>query len=363
MTPPSSRLSVCCFPLSAGENRLIDILYRPLATRGVHLVAYDWFLATFAAVDVFHVHWPDAVVMGSSRVRILIKFIAFLFSVAVFRLRGVVIVYSVHNIRSHEGRHRLLEDTLWRFFLPRVSTFVHMNSDSVKTFVAVWPEVTNGRHVVVPLPHFKDEAAPTFSRKDARRAFDGDDTAFTVLAFGLVRPYKGLEDLIAAFRQWSARDARLAIVGRALDANYAESLCVAALGDPRIEFDFRFLDEQELAKRIVACDLVALAYRKLNNSGVALQALSLGRPILAPRLGAMADLATAIGVPWVQLFDGAISADALALARTGLAGLGEDQRPDLGAYDPEVVADGLEATFLEARARGRPTQRFAAADG
>jgi hypothetical protein len=60
-----------------------------------------------------------------------------------------------------------------------------------------------------------------------------------------------------------------------------------------------------------AANVVVLPYRDILNSGSALLALSLSRPILVPHLGAMEELKDDFGDLWVQTFKGVLTAGIL----------------------------------------------------
>jgi glycosyltransferase involved in cell wall biosynthesis len=117
-----------------------------------------------------------------------------------------------------------------------------------------------------------------------------------VLFFGKLKPYKGLDVLIRAASLIPARlqsHIRLRIVGkpymdtRALIA-MAESLQVTHL----IDFQFRFIDDGEISALLQAASVIVLPYREVDASGVLMTALAEGRPIVATRVGAMAELLT-----------------------------------------------------------------------
>ncbi|TPE48176.1 glycosyltransferase family 4 protein [Amaricoccus solimangrovi] len=335
-------LRVRCFPRRMSENTFLSLLYDPLEARGAELGAYDWFASNFRGADIFHVHWPDAVVMGHSPRRTLAKLAAFLLSVAIYRARGVPIVYHVHNIRSHDGAFPRAEAILWRFFLPRVRLFIHMNADSIAEFSARWPGIPRDRHRILPPPRYPLRAASPADRAAARAELGLPPAGPVFLTFGLLRPYKGIEDLVAAFRALDRPEATLVVAGRPFDPAYGARLAELCAGDPRIRFLPRFLSDEELDRLIDACDIVVMAHRRVNNSGVALRALSGGRRLLAPARGALPELGAMVGEGWITLFD---ELDAPALA-SALASEPAARAPDLSALDPEVVSAGLGEIFL-----------------
>ena len=112
-----------------------------------------------------------------------------------------------------------------------------------------------------------------------------------VLSFGIVRPYKGVDLLIEAFRQAPA-DAVLLVVGRSLTPieplrRLAEEL---GLGD-RVRFVSRFVPDSEVPAYFRRADLVVLPYRRSEQSGTLFTALAFGAPVLATAVGGMAELA------------------------------------------------------------------------
>jgi beta-1,4-mannosyltransferase len=90
--------------------------------------------------------------------------------------------------------------------------------------------------------------------------------------------------------------------------------------DPRVLRIPGYLNDAELARVIRAADHVVLPYRRVLNSGSAMLALTLGRPVLLPRTPTFEALAEHVGPGWVALFDGTPDA-----AR--LSALGEEERP------------------------------------
>lgn len=333
-------LSICCFPRRLEENSILETLYEPLERIGVRLIPYDWIFSTFRKVDVFHVHWPDAIVMGRSLLRAWIKFFAFFLSVSIYRARGTKIVYQVHNLGAHDGHFPKIEALVWKLFLPAVDCFVHMNSNSVTEFKRAWPQTADLRHEVVFLPHYGSSShVATDERQALRCRFGLSSSSHVFLAFGLLRPYKGIEDLINAFAAMKDHGkAELVIAGRAFSPDYGQEigrLCDAA---ERVHFIEGFLPDEELEALLAACDTVVLAYRKVNNSSTVLKALSAGRRVLAPSLGALPEVADLVGRDWVLLFE-TLTPDVLdeALSRP----FAKDGGPDLSQFEPATVSAHL----------------------
>jgi glycosyltransferase involved in cell wall biosynthesis len=110
-----------------------------------------------------------------------------------------------------------------------------------------------------------------------------------VLFFGLLRPYKGVDVLLEAWRR-AELDAELWIVGMPrMDTSFIHGRGVRTA--------LRFVPGAELAGAFRAADLVVLPYREIDQSGVLFTALAFGKPILASAVGGFAEVQAAELVP------------------------------------------------------------------
>lgn len=109
-----------------------------------------------------------------------------------------------------------------------------------------------------------------------------------VLCFGLIRPYKGIERLLEAWR--GIDDAELWIVGRPL----VELAPLEALAGPSVRFLPRFVTPTEEAALMRRAELVVLPYERSERfgfSGVLATALAFGKAIVVSDIGGFAEVA------------------------------------------------------------------------
>jgi glycosyltransferase involved in cell wall biosynthesis len=108
-----------------------------------------------------------------------------------------------------------------------------------------------------------------------------------ILAFGLVRPYKGIDVLIEAFRQ--IEGAELWIVGMPrMPMRGLRELAIKAPGTVR--FVDRFVTDPEIPAFMRRADLVVLPYRNIEQSGVLYTALAFGRPLVLSAVGGFPEI-------------------------------------------------------------------------
>ena len=113
-----------------------------------------------------------------------------------------------------------------------------------------------------------------------------------VLSFGLLRPYKGVENRVEAFGQVarSIPSAELWIVGNPrMEIEPLRRQASQAGG--RVRFVTRFVDDAEIPAIFRRADLVALPYLDAEHSGVLYTGLAFGKPLLLSAVGGFPEVA------------------------------------------------------------------------
>ncbi|MCS6843579.1 MAG: glycosyltransferase [Caldilineales bacterium] len=226
------------------------------------------------------------------RQRFLDRFLA---ALANYKARGGRLVYTAHNLGQHEGEAEAVELAGLRRLLA-LADAVHVHGPSIA--MAVRPLlVAEGGGIaplspsiaVIPHGHYLDAYPNHVSRDAARQRLGLPAHAFVFLALGLIRPYKGLEELLAAFRAVEGEHVRLAIAGQPRPRSYADRLAADA-ADRRILWHPHFIADDEVQVWMNAADVAVLPYRRVTTSGAALLAFSFGKPIVAPALPGFLEL-------------------------------------------------------------------------
>jgi beta-1,4-mannosyltransferase len=273
--------------------------------------------ALLARPDVLHVHWPKHLVRGASRWRSAVKLATSAVLLWRLRRRGTPVVQTMHNLADHDGETRA-ERWLFARLDRLVSARIYLNESAENDYaqgVVVlhgsyrhWLERTAGLRY--PL------AAPTRS----------------LLLFGMLRPYKGIESLVEA-----ATDAGtdLTLAGVAVPTAYGAEIADLLADRPDQSLNERHLDDADLVRLIEEHRLVVLPYRSMYNSGALLYALSVGRPVLTGRTAATESLVEEFGPDWVRLYEPPLSAATLT---ESLARASADALPTMARRD---WADGV----------------------
>ncbi len=245
--------------------------------------------------DVVHLHWLDNLLVSHNPVFSVLLGLRLLFELAVCRLLGVGVVWTVHNVLHHEKPQPRLELFFRRLVARLCDALVLHSACAQGRVVDAYDVPMDGGGpavVVVPHGHFVDSYENDVSREAAREWLGvGDEPVF--LFFGNVRPYKGVDDLVAAFKRLDG-DARLFVVGRALDDDAADArLRAACAEDDRISTVFQFVPEADIQRYMNAADALVLPFDEVLTSGSAILGMSFGRAVVAPRIGCLPDVLAA----------------------------------------------------------------------
>lgn len=283
--------------------------------------------------DVWHVHWPDDFLSIASPVRAVAYVVAELVLMALARLRGTRLVWTVHDLGPHESPHPWLEPWFWRAFVPLVDGYVTLSAHARREAERQIPALRAVPGAVVPHGPYRSAYPDPVPKADARAALDLPGEA-TVLAYaGRIRPYKNVPALIDAFRGWDAPEARLLVTGNPSSDALRQTVAAAASGDARVRLDLRFVPDDAMPLVLGAADLVVLPYAGILHSGTALLALSFDRPVLLPAAGAMPELRDAVGAAWVRTYDGPLTPGVLRDAATWAQATPRPDRAPLDALD------------------------------
>jgi glycosyltransferase involved in cell wall biosynthesis len=182
-------------------------------------------------------------------------------------------------VHSEHGAARLREE------LRLDPTRIHVIPHGALTGLAAQPAAA------APPPEFRlapggDAPAGRSDLAGARPAADLGVRAPRVLFFGLLRPYKGLDVLLDAWRLADKpAGARLWVAGM--------PRMPVSIDAPDVDAALRFVSGSELAGAFRAADLVVLPYREIDQSGVLFTALAFGKPLLLTRVGGFPEIAGA----------------------------------------------------------------------
>ncbi|GAA1982659.1 glycosyltransferase [Microbacterium pumilum] len=312
-----------------GTTQFVDLLLEG-APEAVDYRFFSWKSALLGRYDVLHVHWPELMIRDSaSRLRAFVKRRLLDLLLVKVRMRSIPVVRTFHNPRPHEKGTPAETRSLDRF--DRATTLFIVLDGHVRPAGRV--EVTTIAHGHY-IEAFRRYARPP--RVEGR-----------VLYFGIIRPYKNVEALTAAFRELPDQGLSLHVVGDPHPGQRA-ALEASALADPRIALDLRYVDDEALVREVSEASLVVLPYVEMKNSGALLVALSLGTPALVSSSPINDAIAAEVGREWVRTYDGPLTAGILAAHLAAVSGSPPPAPPELSGRDWSTIGAAHLAAYRRA---------------
>jgi glycosyltransferase involved in cell wall biosynthesis len=256
-----------------------------LAAKLLRTVRHYASLVLYAAVAqprVFHILW-------NSKVQLFDRTLLMLF----YKALGKKIALTAHNVNKErrDGNDSPLNRLTLRIQYHLANhIFVHtqmMKNELIEDFGVLERSVTVIRY---PINNAFPNTELTSAEAKCRMGIGDDEKA--ILCFGRIKPYKGVEHLLVAFKLLVASDEkyRLIIAGEVQRGNekYLEELKQAAtreLERGQIILKTEFIPDEEIERLLKAADVLVLSYNEIFQSGVLFLGYSFGLPVIATHVG------------------------------------------------------------------------------
>lgn len=192
----------------------------------------------------------------------------------------------IHNAVPHEAK--FYDKPMFKRFSQNLDGAIVLSESVKEQLKETCPKlpILELRHPIYA--HFGEPLSLEEIRK-LKDHYSLDEHKTTLLFFGLIREYKGLDVLLEAFKELPTKF-QLLIVGEVYgDASQLED---AIQHHPRakdIHFENRFVEDDEVAGIFSMSDLVVLPYLRASQSGVTAVAIHFEKPIVASNVGGLSE--------------------------------------------------------------------------
>jgi glycosyltransferase involved in cell wall biosynthesis len=256
------------------------------AAKAARVLAYYWRLIQYTATSrarVFHILWNNKFEFFDRTLLMLY-----------YRLMGKRTVLTAHNvnIRKRDSNDSLLNRLSLRIqYALADHIFVH----SAKMLDDLMSEFRVPRTKASVIPFGINNTVPTtsLSMAEAKRQLEVERSNRTLLFFGNIAPYKGLEHLVTAFTELAAADEnyRLIIAGKPKGTeDYWNKIHEAISGGSvanKVMQRIEYIPDEETELYFKAADVLVLPYTRIFQSGVLFLGYSFGLPAIAADVGSL----------------------------------------------------------------------------
>ena len=239
---------------------------------------------------ILHLHWQHPFLLARNRIKTILKSTLFVCRLIILKMSGIKIVWTVHNLYNHEERFKAIELFFSRI-LARVCDKLIVHTNSAKQKVKEAFKIKKGSLIkIIPHGNYIAIYENAVNKEQARNQLQLDTKDMVFLCFGVIRMYKGVPELIEAYKRLNVPQAKLLIVGKPNNNEIADKIREKCDMDKNIRLFFEFIPDDEVQVYMNASDVVVLPYRNILTSGAALLAMSFGKPVIAPAIGAIQDI-------------------------------------------------------------------------
>jgi glycosyltransferase involved in cell wall biosynthesis len=214
-----------------------------------------------------------------------------------YKSMGKKIALTAHNVNA--GKRDTNDSALNRLSLKiqyRLADHIFVHTEKMKG--ELLEEFGVRKEAVTVIPFGINNSVPDtgLAPAEAKRRLGIGSGLKTILFFGAIRPYKGLEHLVAAFQQIARRheDYRLIIAGEPMNGleHYLRDIQETIEKDPsrgRVIQKIEYVPDNETELYFKAADVLVLPYTLVFQSGVLFLAYNFGLPVIATDVGSLRD--------------------------------------------------------------------------
>jgi glycosyltransferase involved in cell wall biosynthesis len=241
------------------------------------LIAY----AATARPKLFHILWYNKFQLFDRTLLILY-----------YKLLGKRVVFTAHNVNA--GKRDLNDSWLNRFSLRThytLSDHIFVHTDAMKAELMSEFCVPESKVSVIPFGINNTVPNTSLSSAEAKAQLGITRNDKTMLFFGNIAPYKGLEYLVAAFTELLNKDQdyRLVIVGSPKGSKdywnrIHRTIVCRGVADHVIE-KIEYIPDEATELYFKAADVLILPYAHIFQSGVLFLGYSFGLPAIAADVG------------------------------------------------------------------------------
>jgi glycosyltransferase involved in cell wall biosynthesis len=242
--------------------------------------------AVIAKPKIFHILWNNKLPFFDRTMLMLY-----------YKLLGKKVVFTAHNVNA--GKRDLNDSILNRLTLKiqyRLADHIFVHTEKMKGELVGDFGVCENVITIIPFGINNSVPDTGLTSTEAKRHLGIRAGERTILFFGAIRQYKGLEYLVAAFQRIIARggDYRLIIAGEPKKGTeqYLNEIQQAICHDSirnRIIQRIEFIPDSETELYFKAADVSVLPYTLIFQSGVLFLSYSFGLPVIATDVGSFGE--------------------------------------------------------------------------
>ncbi|HUZ60763.1 MAG TPA: glycosyltransferase [Hanamia sp.] len=291
-----NKIHISCLPVAGIENPYQFLMMQGLQTDKRLLVRNginDRFFGILKTAikqkpDYIHFDWETSYYYRRSLWMTLINVPFFIIQVYIARyIFNCKLVWTPHNIIPHDSKYLRIHKFCRNFFAHNMK-WIRLFSEASLEGASRELKCENSKFKIIPEGSYVDYYTNQMNSCEARKLLGIEKDKLVLLYIGLIKPYKGVAELITCFKSSFSGNAILIIAGKVMDADYGVIIKELANEENLILID-RFIEKDELQIYFNAADVVTLPFKQIENSGSAILAMGFKKAVIAPKMGVLTE--------------------------------------------------------------------------
>ena len=267
-----------------GDNLSTQSLFAKAWQISKYYLRILWYTAHTKS-EIFHIQWENSLSLFDRTVLILY-----------YKIYGKKLVHTAHNIYkdARDGRTTFLRWISLKIMYHLIDCVI-VHTQKMKEELCLLFNVSPEKVIVIPHGINNRIQRHGFSQKESREKLGIEPDAHTILFFGQIDEYKGIEKLIDAAYLLVKEDPEVMLIiagkpKRQLEyASKLKSQAANILPEKNVKFRLQFIPVDEVETYFAAADCIVLPYKRIYQSGVIFLAYRFGLPIIATDIGSFRD--------------------------------------------------------------------------
>ena len=296
MPGAEKKIRLACLPVAGIGNPYQHLMMEGLNRSGkIHAFngVHDRFFGILRTClrfrpDVIHFDWETSYYYRKYLLLTLAGLPLFMLQILLARfVFGVKLVWTPHNITPHDlpqpGLHRFVR----RFFASQMQWLRLFSESSLPAATEEFQQKKDAFRIQPEGSYVGWYPETESLNGELRKQLGIPENHKVLLYLGLIKPYKGVLELIQSFASLKSENTSLLICGKSMDAGYLEKIRSAAAGNPAVFILEGFVPEKLLPDYYGLASAVILPVRKIENSGSVIMAMGYKKAVLAPEMGVL----------------------------------------------------------------------------
>jgi glycosyltransferase involved in cell wall biosynthesis len=270
-------------------------------TLGLILLPFELIKYRVEHYSIFHLHWIYSFGFPTNN-KLFHNFLTkaffsiyFMLFLKLVKLLNFKLIWTVHEVIPIEKEP--INGVWARRFLSKLcdAKIVHAKS-SIREMQKLGLNINNTH--IVSHGNYISVYENSVTRNSARKYLGFNKKDFVFLFFGTIKPYKGVDDLLEAFKQLikKRKNVKLLIAGKCDSKdlkknliNYKEEL------KEDVKIYTEFIENGKIQYYFNCADVVIYPCKQITTSGSVILALSFGKPVICPKIGNLKELPDNLG--------------------------------------------------------------------